>query len=321
MAKLAANAAPSRGAPRAASERRRDGDPPGPRRARHTRPAAAAVRWAAAAVGGWVFMVALAVHAYAVGGAAAVGLAALVRMAPGGPRRAADRASPPIASRAATCCSPRRAVRALLLGRGRARVARGAPFALRARARDAVHRRRRPPTSPPRPRCSRTSRPIPPAGQRALRAASTTPRSSSARSRRGVLVAAFGACRRRSPPPAAAFATRRDPHSRADRAAIASLAGGRRRGAVRVRSPGVRVVARDRRLRLLVGVLSASTLVEGMVDVLVVVTALRPASTSAAPASAGSTRPGASAGSPAARSRWRSSRAAACASRCPPAAC
>ena len=37
---------------------------------------------------------------------------------------------------------------------------------------------------------------------------------------------------------------------------------------------GVRVVARDRRLRLLVGVLSASTLVEGMVDVLVVVTAL-----------------------------------------------
>ena len=37
---------------------------------------------------------------------------------------------------------------------------------------------------------------------------------------------------------------------------------------------GMRVVAQDRRLRLLVGVLSASTLVEGMVDVLVVVTAL-----------------------------------------------
>ena len=33
-------------------------------------------------------------------------------------------------------------------------------------------------------------------------------------------------------------------------------------------------MARDRRLRLLVGVLSASTLIEGMVDVLVVVTAL-----------------------------------------------
>jgi MFS family permease len=38
---------------------------------------------------------------------------------------------------------------------------------------------------------------------------------------------------------------------------------------------GVRVVARDRRLRLLVAVLSATTFVEGMVDVLVVVTALR----------------------------------------------
>src|SRR5689334_14711303 len=40
--------------------------------------------WAAAAVGGWAFMVALAVHAYGEGGAAAVGLAALVRMVPAG---------------------------------------------------------------------------------------------------------------------------------------------------------------------------------------------------------------------------------------------
>src|SRR4051794_13325736 len=38
----------------------------------------------ATGVGGWAFMVSLAVHAYAVGGAAAVGLAALVRMAPAG---------------------------------------------------------------------------------------------------------------------------------------------------------------------------------------------------------------------------------------------
>lgn len=37
---------------------------------------------------------------------------------------------------------------------------------------------------------------------------------------------------------------------------------------------GLRTVARDGRLRLLVGVLSASTLIEGMIDVLVVVTAL-----------------------------------------------
>ena len=40
--------------------------------------------WACAAVGGWIFMVALAVHAYHVGGATAVGLAALVRMVPAG---------------------------------------------------------------------------------------------------------------------------------------------------------------------------------------------------------------------------------------------
>src|SRR5258705_7146433 len=40
--------------------------------------------WACAAVGGWMFMVALAIHAYAAGGAAAVGLAALVRMLPAG---------------------------------------------------------------------------------------------------------------------------------------------------------------------------------------------------------------------------------------------
>ena len=38
---------------------------------------------------------------------------------------------------------------------------------------------------------------------------------------------------------------------------------------------GLAVVARDPKLRVLVGVLSASTLVEGMIDVLVVVVALR----------------------------------------------
>src|SRR3954466_2035668 len=42
------------------------------------------IAWAAAAVGGWAFMVALAVDAYAVRGAAAGGVAALVRMVPAG---------------------------------------------------------------------------------------------------------------------------------------------------------------------------------------------------------------------------------------------
>ena len=54
--------------------------------------------WAAAATGGWAFMVALAVYAYGEGGAAAVGVAALVRMVPAGLAapllgRAADRRS------------------------------------------------------------------------------------------------------------------------------------------------------------------------------------------------------------------------------------
>ena len=40
--------------------------------------------WAAAATGGWAFMVALAVYAYGEGGAAAVGIAALARMVPAG---------------------------------------------------------------------------------------------------------------------------------------------------------------------------------------------------------------------------------------------
>ena len=97
---------------------------------------------AAAGIGGWAFMVALAIHAYAVGGAAAVGLAALVRMVPGRPRRAADRPRRPTASRAATCCSPRWLARALLLGRGHARRRAGAPLALLLIARHALHRRR-----------------------------------------------------------------------------------------------------------------------------------------------------------------------------------
>ena len=41
-----------------------------------------ALAWLASAIGGWAFMVSLAVYAYAQGGAAAVGLAALARMVP-----------------------------------------------------------------------------------------------------------------------------------------------------------------------------------------------------------------------------------------------
>src|SRR3954447_3590289 len=83
----------------------------------------------AAGVGGWAFMVSLAVHAYAVGGAAAVGLAALVRMAPAG-------LAAPLTGLAADRF-PRRDVllasvlaRALVLGAAALIVALDAPFAL-----------------------------------------------------------------------------------------------------------------------------------------------------------------------------------------------
>ena len=84
---------------------------------------------AAAGVGGWAFMVSLAVHAYAVGGAAAVGLAALVRMAPAG-------LAAPLTGLAADRF-PRRDVllaavlaRTLLLAAAALCVALDAPFAL-----------------------------------------------------------------------------------------------------------------------------------------------------------------------------------------------
>ena len=83
----------------------------------------------ATGIGGWAFMVSLAVHAYAVGGAAAVGLAAFVRMAPAGlaaplTSLAADRFPRRDVLLAATL------VRAALLGAAALAVALDAPFAL-----------------------------------------------------------------------------------------------------------------------------------------------------------------------------------------------
>src|SRR4051812_46519851 len=84
---------------------------------------------AAAGIGGWAFMVALAIHAYAVGGAAAVGLAALVRMVPAG-------LAAPLTGLAADRYSRRDVLlasllaRAVLLAAATLAVAAGAPLAL-----------------------------------------------------------------------------------------------------------------------------------------------------------------------------------------------
>ena len=222
--------------------------------------------WAAASVGGWAFMVALAVHAYAVGGAAAVGLAALVRMAPAG-------LAAPLLGLAADRF-PRRdvllasaAVRALLLGATAAGVVLGAPFALilvlatLVTVASAAHK---PAQGALLPHLAPD-----PAAANALATGIDNAAFIIGAIAAGVLVTAFG--------PAAAFAA-----AAATFVIAAILIAGIARDNLKGPGPfrfeafaGVRGVARDRRLRLLVGVLSASTLIEGMVDVLVVVTALQ----------------------------------------------
>ena len=68
--------------------------------------------WAATSVGSWAFMVVLAVYAYDVGGASAVGVAALVRMLPAAftapvTSLLADRSSRRDVMVQATLCAPR----------------------------------------------------------------------------------------------------------------------------------------------------------------------------------------------------------------------
>jgi MFS family permease len=218
--------------------------------------------WAAAAVGGWAFMVALAVHAYEVGGAPAVGFAALVRMVPAGLAApllgaAADRFSRRDVLLAATV------VRAVLLG-----VAALAPFALLlvltalVTVAGAAHK---PAQAALLPRLA------PDLNRQAAANAVATAVDNVAfvvgALAAGAVVAAAGA--------PAVFAVAAAAFAVAA-ALIARI--GRDRPHPNLKGPrrfAFGLVVRDRRLRLLVGVLSASTLIEGMVDVLVVVVALR----------------------------------------------
>ncbi len=224
--------------------------------------------WAAASVGGWTFMVALAVHAYAVGGAAAVGLAALVRMVPAGLAAplmglAADRFPRRDVLLAATIA------RIVLLAAAAAGVAAGAPFALTLilaalfTVASAAHK---PAQAALLPHLTRD-----PAPANALASSVDNAAFVVGAMVAGVLVAALGA--------AVAFAAAGAMFAFAA-IFVAAIA---RDDRPNLKGPGpfrfeafdgLRVVARDRRLRLLVGVLSASTLIEGMVDVLVVITAL-----------------------------------------------
>jgi MFS family permease len=229
---------------------------------------------AAAGVGGWAFMVSLAVHAYVIGGAAAVGLAALVRMAPAG-------LAAPLTGLAADRF-PRRDVllasvlaRALLLGGAALIVALDGPFALLL--------------------VVATLFTIAATAHKPAQAA-LLPRLAPARSRQaaanalwtgldngafvlgaiagGLLVAGFGAAAAFAASGAAFVAAALALASIARDRGVSEMSPSRPRNGHTPALEGLRVVARDRRLRLLVGVLSVSTLLEGMIDVLVVVTAL-----------------------------------------------
>jgi MFS family permease len=229
---------------------------------------------ALAGVGGWAFMVALAVHAYAVGGAAAVGLAALVRMAPAG-------LAAPLTGLAADRF-PRRDVllaavlaRAILLGLAALAVAAGAPLALllvlatlftvAATAHKPAQAALLPHLAPDRAHQ---------AAANALWTAIDNGAFVAGAIAGGALVAAFGAAAAFAAS-GFAFAAAASALARIDRDPRASRFSRSTRESRHSPLEGMRSVARDRRLRLLVGVLSATTFVEGMIDVLVVVTALR----------------------------------------------
>ena len=140
-------------------------------------------------------------------------------------------------------------------------------------------RSRRPRTSPPRPRCSRGSRPT----RRQAAANALWTAIDNAAFIVGAIAGGRCSSPRSAPPPPSPPPRRRSPSPPLSSPRIARdrVARPRAAGARLEALAGLRVVARDRRLRLLVGVLSVSTLIEGMVDVLVVVTALRARATSA----------------------------------------
>jgi predicted MFS family arabinose efflux permease len=219
--------------------------------------------WACAAIGGWMFMVALAVHAYAAGGATAVGLAALVRMVPAG-------LAAPLLGHAGDRFSRRDVLLVTTLARAAVLVAaslflHSLPALLVLAAvftiLTAAHK---PAQAALLPKLTRN-----PARANAAWTAIDNASFVGGAIAAGAIVATAGA--------AAAFAAAAVTFGLAASllARIARDAPAATHAPGRELTAGLRTIARDRRLALLVGVLSASTLIEGMVDVLVVVTALR----------------------------------------------
>jgi MFS family permease len=260
--------------------------------------------WACAAVGGWIFMVALAVHAYEAGGATAVGLAALARMLPAG-------LAAPLLGLAGDRFSRRDVLLAASLARALVLVAAAlaldsfaillalaAVFTVLTAAHKPAQAALLPKLAPAARRqaaanavWSAVDNASFVAGAIAAGLIAATAGAGAAFAAAAAMFALAGSLIvrvTRDAPPDRTTRHRRTTHEMSldprdvarhrrttHEVSLGQRTATRRRRATHEVSLGLRTVARDRRLRLLVGVLSASTLVEGMVDVLVVVTALR----------------------------------------------
>lgn len=230
--------------------------------------------WMAGSVAGWAFFIVLAVYAYEEGGAGAVGVAALARMVPAG-----------LAAPFAGVVVDRRSRRDVLIAItiGRALVLLGIAAAVGAEAPLAVvlvlaalftvlATAHRPAQAALLPALASTPRQL--AASNAIWTALDSIGFLAGALVGGILLeatsleTAFAVA-------AVLFAVAAWPLARMPRDAVPDH---RRHadeeGALEELGSGFRMVARDRSLRLLVGVLSASTLVEGAVDVLVVLVAI-----------------------------------------------
>ncbi|HEX6022877.1 MAG TPA: cyclic nucleotide-binding domain-containing protein [Solirubrobacter sp.] len=233
------------------------------------------IAWAASSLGGWTFFIALAVYAYGVGGATAVGVAAVVRMAPAA-----------LAAPAMSMLGDRHSRRNVLLVLALARAAvlaaaaavvsaDGPPalvFALAA-AFTAIGTGHKPAQAALLPSLADEPRQL--AAANAVWSTVDSVGFLIGAALGGVLVAAGGAELALSVTAiafvAAGAALLGIPADRRESEPAPPLPGGRRAAEI---AEGFRAVGADTRLRLVVVVLGVSTLVEGAIDVLVVLIAI-----------------------------------------------
>jgi MFS family permease len=231
--------------------------------------------WAASSLGGWTFFIALAVYAYDVGGATAVGVAAVVRMAPAA-------LAAPAMSMLGDRYSRRNVL--LVLALARAAVLAGAAavvwedgpaalvFALAALF-TAIGTGHKPAQAALLPSLADNPRQL--AAGNALWSAVDSVGFLAGAALGGVFIAVGGAELALSVTAlafvAAAVALLGIPADHREGEPAPPLPGGRRAAEI---AEGFRAVGADKRLRLVVGVLGVSTLVEGAIDVLVVLIAL-----------------------------------------------